>query len=137
MAEIDIRSLSPVVAAYLRNFTRPALLKTLKTRPSEQLQSHRLRGVSLPSSVSCRTTSLAGTARRSATAGQPLAAPALRGWDDSCARQHNADEPNGSTVIGSVLFGVLHETLFYGFWIVVPLMTADCIAEKSAKARLG
>ncbi len=39
--------------------------------------------------------------------------------------------------LGPALFYVLHRTLFFGFWIVAPLMTADCISQEKREGTLG
>jgi ABC-type transport system involved in multi-copper enzyme maturation permease subunit len=38
---------------------------------------------------------------------------------------------------GGVVFGLLHLVLFYTVWIVVPLMTADCISRERREGTLG
>ena len=38
---------------------------------------------------------------------------------------------------GAALFSALHLTLFYGLWIVAPLMTADCISREKREGTLG
>ena len=38
--------------------------------------------------------------------------------------------------IGAALFAMLYRTLFYGFWLVVPLMTADCISREKREGTL-
>lgn len=35
-----------------------------------------------------------------------------------------------SSLLGFGLFNLLHRTLFYGFWAVAPLMTADCVSRE-------
>src|SRR6267154_12327 len=42
-------------------------------------------------------------------------------------------EPN----LGSKLFGSLHFTLFCAIWIIVPLLTADCISRERREGTLG
>jgi hypothetical protein len=39
--------------------------------------------------------------------------------------------------LGGVLFVLLHRTLFYAFWIVAPLMTADCVSREQREGTLG
>jgi hypothetical protein len=39
--------------------------------------------------------------------------------------------------LGAALFAHLHQTLFFGFWLVVPLMTADCISREKREGTLG
>jgi len=39
--------------------------------------------------------------------------------------------------IGLALFSVLHSTLLFGFWIVAPLMTADCVSGEKREGTLG
>jgi hypothetical protein len=38
--------------------------------------------------------------------------------------------------LGPALFNLLHQTLFYGFWVVAPLMTADCISRERREGTL-
>src|SRR5215467_287779 len=38
--------------------------------------------------------------------------------------------------LGPALFNLLHQTLFYGFWVVAPLMTADCISHERREGTL-
>jgi ABC-type transport system involved in multi-copper enzyme maturation permease subunit len=38
---------------------------------------------------------------------------------------------------GGKLFGYLHFTLFYAFWILVPLLVADCISRERREGTLG
>jgi ABC-type transport system involved in cytochrome c biogenesis permease component len=39
--------------------------------------------------------------------------------------------------LGAALFLVLHRTLLFGFWIIVPLMTADCVSRERRDGTLG
>src|SRR6476619_4992881 len=39
--------------------------------------------------------------------------------------------------IGLALFSALHSTLLFGFWIVAPLMTADCVSGEKRDGTLG
>jgi hypothetical protein len=39
--------------------------------------------------------------------------------------------------IGLALFSALHSTLLFGFWIVAPLMTADCVSGEKREGTLG
>src|SRR5207245_8164555 len=39
--------------------------------------------------------------------------------------------------VGSSLFGWLHFTLFCAIWILVPLLTADCISRERREGTLG
>jgi ABC-type transport system involved in multi-copper enzyme maturation permease subunit len=39
--------------------------------------------------------------------------------------------------IGLALFSALHSTLLLGFWIVAPLMTADCVSGEKREGTLG
>src|SRR5438477_6606614 len=39
--------------------------------------------------------------------------------------------------VGSSLFGRLHFTLFCAIWILVPLLTADCISRERREGTLG
>src|SRR5215472_3541376 len=38
--------------------------------------------------------------------------------------------------IGSLLFTWLHRTLLWAFWIIIPLMTADCISKEKREGTL-
>jgi ABC-type transport system involved in cytochrome c biogenesis permease component len=38
--------------------------------------------------------------------------------------------------IGALLFGYLHRTLLWAFWITIPLMTADCISKEKREGTL-
>src|SRR6266702_519859 len=39
--------------------------------------------------------------------------------------------------MGGQLFGSLHFTLFWAIWILVPLLTADCISRERREGTLG
>src|SRR5947208_14027660 len=39
--------------------------------------------------------------------------------------------------LGGRLFGNLHLTLFFAIWILVPLLTADCISRERREGTLG
>ena len=39
--------------------------------------------------------------------------------------------------MGSPLFGSLHRTLFFAIWLVVPILTADCISRERREGTLG
>ena len=39
--------------------------------------------------------------------------------------------------MGGALFGSLHFTLFWAIWILVPLLTADCISRERREGTLG
>jgi ABC-type transport system involved in multi-copper enzyme maturation permease subunit len=39
--------------------------------------------------------------------------------------------------LGGLLFGSLHTTLFWGIWLFVPLLTADCISRERREGTLG
>jgi len=43
---------------------------------------------------------------------------------------------NGGPGAGARLFGDFHRTLFYGIWILVPLLTADCISRERREGTL-
>src|SRR5215471_8871727 len=38
---------------------------------------------------------------------------------------------------GGLLFGSLHFTLFWAIWVLVPLLTADCISRERREGTLG
>jgi ABC-type transport system involved in multi-copper enzyme maturation permease subunit len=39
--------------------------------------------------------------------------------------------------LGAALFGVLRKGLLFALWIIVPLMTADCVSREKREATLG
>src|SRR5438094_10335800 len=39
--------------------------------------------------------------------------------------------------LGGLLFGSLHFTLFWAIWVLVPLLTADCISRERREGTLG
>jgi ABC-type transport system involved in multi-copper enzyme maturation permease subunit len=43
----------------------------------------------------------------------------------------------GGPRLGAALFNVLERTLYWGCWILVPLMTADCISRERREGTLG
>lgn len=45
--------------------------------------------------------------------------------------------PFGLERLGSVLFLQLHRTLTLAFWVMVPLMTADCVSREKREGTLG
>src|SRR6185369_5833518 len=46
-------------------------------------------------------------------------------------------DPGFSPSQGGVLFGRLHLTMLCSIWILVPLMTADCISRERREGTLG
>jgi ABC-type Na+ efflux pump permease subunit len=45
--------------------------------------------------------------------------------------------PLRGSQLGAVLFNGLNRTLYYGIWLLVPLMTADCVSREKREGTLG